>query len=467
MKILFNNIGNRHLKYSFTGKDKDGNPVEKNLYNEKFEFKTATQQLFENFEQEKDKIQIEILKKYLDEKNKTDYPDRIILFGTDQEKTTQEKKHTNQDTYWAALIVKNIIEEKYNIPVEVIKIERNPSDENELIPVYQQLFKQIKNNYSQSEWFFLDAGGTPQQKLTSKLLMPEIYSNTKIEYISNVEGVDENDLREKNTEELEKIFVKKNVKELTKNYHYASAYQLLRKVEHKNPALPFIKLGKLRKQNVWKDIVGEFDKPNRKNDLVLNFINKKPPINLQELEENLDKLDYYVYGEFLARAALYLESNDNNNFILQFQQSLEHLLIAFIHKYAQETGNTIKKDFDGVGKFLQAEFQIETNAVSTQLEVVIKITEEENLNDIKQLFELYASINNSYHLHIKQKDLPEKQKSSIQGLDTLRNQIAHSSKYIEKNPKNILCTFNKITQLTLLDKSTYVSLNDKITDLLY
>ncbi len=465
MKILFNNIGNRHLRYTFAGIDKQGNPVEKNLYNEKFEFKTVTLQLLENFEQEKYKIQIEILKKYLGEKNKIDYPDRIILFGTDQEKTAQEQKHTNQDTYWTALIVKNIIEEKYKIPVEVIKIERNPSDENDLIPVYQSLFKQIKNNYSQSEWVFLDAGGTPQQKLVCKLLMPEIHSNTKIEYISNVEGVDKNDLREKNTEELEKIFIKKNVKELIKNYHYASAYQLLCKVEQKNPALPFIKLGKLRKQNVWKDIAGEFDKPNRKNKMLVDFIDKIPPINLQDLEENLDKLDYYVYGEFLARAALYLENNDNNNFILQFQQSLEHLLIAFIHKYAQETGNTIKKDFDGVGEFLKAEFQIETNAVSTQLEAVIKITEEENLHTVKQLLELYATINNSYHRHIKQKGVENK--NSIQGLDRLRNKIAHSSKYIEKIPKNILDAFNKITQLTRLDKCTYANLNGKITDLLY
>ncbi|GAB4260150.1 MAG: hypothetical protein Kow0079_17130 [Vicingaceae bacterium] len=456
MKILFNSVGNRHLKYPFTGKDKEGKAVEKNLYNEKFEFKTASQKLLENFDKEKCKVDFTILKDYLEQKNKKDYPDKIILFGTDQEKTATKESHKNQDTYWAALIIKNIVEENYNIPVEVVKVEQNPADENELIPFYQSFFKNCINQQNDAQWFFLDAGGTPQQKLACKLLIPEINPITIIEYLSNVVGVNKQDLVEKKTDELEKIFFKKSVKQLIEKAHYQSAYELLYRIESQNPALPFIKIGKYRMQNTYKDTAGEFTKYDRNNNpVVLQFIQQKPCVNLPELEEKLNSNAYFLFGEYLARTNVYFQNSFNEQFILSFQQSCEFICWAFLENYAIERDFRELKNEEKLEKFLKEVFNEDRKDLSIQLKVILKICKDENLHDVESLFSEFAKINNSYNVFILKK-------GSIAGLDSLRNKVAHKAQPIAKIPKNIANAFNNIIKLTDLDENSFNRLNDEI-----
>jgi len=431
-KILFNNIGNRHLRYIFNEKGQ-----EKNLYNEKTNFKKITKQLLEKYDQEKDKVSLEILKQYLD--NTDEKPDEIILFGTDQEKNNPKK--SGQDTYWAALIVKKIIEEKYGFPVRVEKIEQNPSDENELLPRYQQIFVSLKYKEPDKQWIFLDAGGTPQQKFVCKLLMPEINPHTKIPYLGNVAGIDEQDLRQKNLEKIDAFYALKNAKKLVEEGHFASAHKVVEQVNSKNKSLFFIRIGENRLKNIYEP----FSTPKknlREHPVVKQYFDKEPLINNPQVNSVFPGNDeWFLYGEYLARADFYLRKDNKEMFILTFNQSLEFLLDALLKKDGDKTDSLPLKLDRNLKKF-------------------------ENIPDLKAILDIYAAINVGYQKHMLGKTIP-------MGLDSLRNRLAHEGKPVilnksdEQNYRKITEKFKEIIEKLSLDTGSYARLNEAIKENLF
>ncbi len=456
-KILFNNIGNRHLRYTFINEKGES----KNLYDKKIEFKKQTQDLLNNYEKEKEKITLEILRQYLD--NTSDKPDEIILFGTDQERSNHDQERSNsdksgQDTYWAALIIKKIIEEKYNIPVRVEKIDQNPSDEDKLVALYQKFFFNLKKQEPDTQWIFLDAGGTPQQKLVCKLLMPEINENTAIEYLENVEGVNEQDLKEKKQEEIKKIYALKNSKVLLDKGHYQSALDIIKDIDKKNQALPVIEIASYRINNIYKNV--SLKKAYLKHKPVQQYINKIAVSDNEHLKESLSTENFFIYTEFIARADYYLKLKNYNRFILTFNQSLENILQSFLLNQIEKQGRKYEgKEREKISKFIKEELKKDDNNIPNQLELAIKLSE----NTVKKLFELYGNINSGYQQYI----LGEKY---IEGLDILRNHLVHRGISVDtktKSFKNIVKAFNAIKTEINLDENSYLELNFLAKELIF
>ena len=454
-KILINNIGNRHLFYE------KKIPNNNYLFNEKKLFRKRTKEILENWEQEKEKLHLNILDQYLQNHK----PDKIILIGTDQGKTNINNV---QDTIYAAQIIEKILKEKYNIQeVEVKKIRNNPADENKNFPAYSQIFKDLNENEKESNWIFLDAGGTPQQKMVGKLLLPEIHDKVRVDYIKNVEGVEQNEHIIKENTELEKFFIKKNTKALINQGYYESAYQLTKSKDSKNKALPFIKIGKFRMMNIYdKNLnVPHLNKyKTKEKDFITWFQDKKPLIISDDLENLLNKDNVFIYSEFLARADFFLQKEDYNNFVLNFQQSLEVLLLTILMSFAKIEGYSLKGSYN---KRKIEDYLIlsgyENAGLPNQLDLAIQLSKKNNLNKLTVLLEKYGSILTGYQRNIKGNN------KHSHGLDILRNKLVHEGRSIDKNylKKSIIPTFKNISGLLNLNKNSYDNLNQIIKNNLF
>ncbi len=303
-KLLFNNVGNRHLYLE----KRENNDF---LYNRKYDFRERTKQVLDHWNDYKDKIHLNILKQYLDEQK----PDEIHLFYTDQ----GEKKVNKQDTIYAAQIIKRLLTEKYpynDDQIHLYPVAENPSEENDLFSIYAQYLKNVFFNQPDSHWIFLDAGGTPQMKLVSKLLTRAINPNSEIYNLTNVEGVDKNDLREKPTENLERFFAMKSMEVLFDKLYYTSALTIANEYGMlKKPLLNFLLMASYIERNIVKPISFK-ESIKEKYPLVQNFADKIPPVYFDELQNEVDDENYFRSGIMFAKAHKYLKLGRNEDFIL-------------------------------------------------------------------------------------------------------------------------------------------------------
>ncbi|GAB4332671.1 MAG: hypothetical protein Kow00127_24390 [Bacteroidales bacterium] len=107
-KVLLNNVGNRHLRFTKEGQEW--------LYNEKKEFRKRTKEFFEKKEQnDHSGLTLEILPPALEEHK----PDLLVLFATDQSETNPA--HSSQDTLWAARLIEQAVNKKYKIETHLSK----------------------------------------------------------------------------------------------------------------------------------------------------------------------------------------------------------------------------------------------------------------------------------------------------------------------------------------------------------
>ncbi len=432
-KLLFNNIGNRHLYLE----KRDNNDF---LYNRKYDFRERTKQVLDHWNDYKDKIHLNILKQYLDEQK----PDEIHLFFTDQ------SIENTQDTYYAAELVKKILIRDYQYDEDQIvlhKIDVNPSNENLLFPLYAQIFKKLHALSSENRWIFLDAGGTPQQKLTAKLLIGAIHPNSVIHYVGNVEGVTIDQLFEKDQSSLRRLFAMKSMEVLFDKLYYTSALTIANEYGMlKKPLLNFLLMASYIERNIVKTISFK-ESIKEKYPLVQNFADKIPPVYFNELKKEVDdEKNYFRSGIMFAKAHKYLKLGRNEDFILTLQQSLE-ILIEDIYK----------KHFGDIQ-------YDENNHLSIKLDIIIKYFSQENKIVLYNFFKLISNLFQSYQIHILKKN-----NVGNNFLDKFRNKYAHEGKAIDKIPGNIIKIFDQLISAEYLNSDTkyFDKLNALLKENLY
>jgi hypothetical protein len=448
--IIINNIGNRHLYYENLESNNN------KLFNEKKNFRAFTENLIENFENEKNKIFLSGILKPTLEKYKNNIK-KLILFVTNQD----DVNYNNQDTIFAGEILKKLIENEYKIDVEILKTKKNPSDENSLVDFYQSYLKKI--NLENSKLIYLDAGGTPQQKFVTKLLTQELFSNYEIEYISNVEG---NDFKVENfvkdTVNIEKIYFKKNIKKLIHLGYYDSAHDLLEKIEPKNKSLKYLQLAKFQLLNIQKNI-------NFKDDIYIEPRNKKTQFITKYFffntgEPILCDEDLHIVNEHFLRAKLYLEKENYTAFIMSFQFGIEQLLIALICKY-----NDSNIDYKNIEKFLCYNKSYinpeKRKELPNQLDYCVQNLEKLNTCNEK-IIKILTNLNSSYKSYILElSNFIHHDKH----LDNLRNSIAHRGRTYQKEeiPNFIFENFNQLYLLIGLPNEYWKNLEKEIYNNLY
>ena len=179
--ILLANLGNRNLYYRNTKGDyltivnyiKEVNLQQYILLNETFateeyDFRQFTKDIWEQMEAGifDDTL---VDPRTLTASDLCEHPyEHVYLFYTDQQGTRFEY----QDTLYEALILQRLFKKKLpNLPVELILIAGNPSDEKNLYVQYTPILKSLLTQHPDVQIVFHDVGGTTQMKLVTKTLL--------------------------------------------------------------------------------------------------------------------------------------------------------------------------------------------------------------------------------------------------------------------------------------------------------
>lgn len=440
--LLINNIGNRHLYCKYNNNEL--------LYNEKLNFRKNSQVIFNEIEKYFDFIEISNILKPALEKFR-DQLKNLILIVTDQ----GDNNFNTQDTLFAGEILKYIISKRYTaINVDVLILRSNPTDENNLINDYRFILNNIiKKYYSQKNWIYLDAGGTPQQKFVFKLLLSEFKPNCKIDYQPFVEGYSNLQSNLNKYKSINNFFILKNVKSLIKLGHYDSAYDLLATSVPKNKALPLLQLAKYQLLNINnKKIISNEENVNHRNNKKLFDLN-----SFKGIIYNKQSKQAIIEG--LLRSKLHLDYKRYSLFILSFQITIETFLIDLICGF-----NNKKSDYFKANKIL-SEYFVKKNADSIPFK--LKYIQEtmvgsNKLNsDENKIITIFNQLNKGYsknYLNIEVKELL---------LDDYRNKVAHEGKEIIDEPKYITEKFYNLFDILNLDYDYWNNLNKKINDSLF
>ena len=164
MQILITNIGNRNIKYQ--GKVYSDLEWQGDRPSTKLSFRDWTKQLWDNFETEKDYIELNILDVVL---NQEDFkPNKVFIVVSNQE---NNPGFNGQDTLHEGEIIRHLIRSKYYIDdIEIKEIKEDVTNDNYLMQFYQQFYAGLLHEYKDAYFIFCDAGGTGQQKTASKIM---------------------------------------------------------------------------------------------------------------------------------------------------------------------------------------------------------------------------------------------------------------------------------------------------------
>lgn len=150
---IFTNIGYQSFKYKNKGYENDFIPIDT--------FRSATKEILENFEDEKDNLEITELTPLLEE-NPYCY---IYIFYADNENNAEG------DTVNAALILGDLIKEKYPHPetnITLVELDSDlANDKDSLINVIVSRLKTTDKIKVDSKVIYFDAGGITQEQRDS------------------------------------------------------------------------------------------------------------------------------------------------------------------------------------------------------------------------------------------------------------------------------------------------------------
>src|SRR5690554_2935527 len=415
--ILLSNLGNRNIRVKNKEYKDDFIPNKK--------FREETETLLNNYENEKDNIELNILPSILDEykgKNVT-----LYLFCTNQ-----TEPNNKQDTLFEAQIIAKKIEENYSdieVYIEELK-EINPTNEEELISGYTKFTKRHLQNECQIVYY--DSGGTPQQKNSIRSVL-EFYIAP--ERLNQYYGANENGetiLRKLERSASEELKLKRQVRNLMNTYHYSSSLVL---AEDMNLSMPLIQLNKMAIL-LWNNLQNDF-----KNKYEINRLNKgvksHPRIEDFKIAYPNEKFDlYYEYKSFLLLNKFHTQRKINNfsGAVLTLQQIIETYVLGKLSelvsidlanskRYHLDSESVLDEILIEFGSEIKKEYGKNIKSLSLPIELIYlgihpDLTEEEKslINEFKSVIStLKGSIPNN------------------QRLDVLRNAIVHRGKGVTEN----------------------------------
>lgn len=207
-KVLLANIGNRNIKLNGEFITKD--------------FRSTTKALYERKLEERPVLELVIINTLLEQG--VEKPDHIVLFASAQATGRQD-----QDTEFAAYLVKDLLEQAYQIPTEVHVLKCSVVDHNQLIRNYKTSIRQLVDRYSHDASFWLnDSGGTAQQKASLRIVLHFLLPVEQIRIFQvNQSERNESTVVESQAIEYQKILLFEQLKAAIDKLDYGSAISLL------------------------------------------------------------------------------------------------------------------------------------------------------------------------------------------------------------------------------------------------
>lgn len=260
-RILISNIGNRNFLYK--GKDfwswKGEMSVEKpDLIENKSDFFAFTQYLWNQYEVEEKHIKPNIINTLID-----DYQAEIevvILLSSDQPLDTRK----NQDTLYEGKFLQKKLSEQYpaiHFIDFVIEWESGEKikvvDNDALLRWYRDKIVQFRDSFPNHNFIVCDAGGTPQQKGTLKIMTEYLLEKEKFSvYYVSQEKSNSSTLELVPQIEYRRVIDGEQIRSLISHVEYKGAYNLYTQC---NPSANEGRLAKLllfayyRSQKLEKD----------------------------------------------------------------------------------------------------------------------------------------------------------------------------------------------------------------------
>lgn len=309
-KILISNIGNRNLLF-------------KNESISIKEFKTLTQVYWNEYAKYINDFSLQIIQNHINKDIK-----QIYLIVTNQ----HDEKFNYQDTIYEGFIIKKIIEEKYQITVQLIEFNDNPSDENTLFEKLEIELKKVFIAHPNHYFIFNDAGGTTQMKYVCKELLEYyvphcyqiVYSNKDDEkkVINRIFG--------------SKYTLLKTAYSFVEQYQYHEALKIVEQIplEAKTPFTIqwWLKYADARKNFNREQVKNDIklnDFPFKKNQLIQQYAKAELPDNIIPfLELKKDKrADIF---EIASLCQLYFSLKEYSLGVLTYYRLVEEIVSAFI-----------------------------------------------------------------------------------------------------------------------------------------
>ena len=343
MQILITNIGNRNIKYKgqvYSSLElKEGRGVKQSS------FRDWTKQLLDNYENEKENIQLNILDTVL---KQTDVkPAKIIIVVSNQ----QDKAYNGQDTLYEGEVIKRLLSEKYQITdIELKELTGNVTDENFLMQFYQKLYLELLQKFSNAYFVFCDAGGTGQQKTACKLMAEFMLSDAQWRILYPKE---DGSIEEKMQVEYRNIINKEQAIALVRKSQYEAALNVLGGNIHtnsNNKVFLLLLFAHFRKRRVSQQVRKIWDNtclPARMDPCIKSACFPKARPHNEKLFNIMSEKSYIQMSELLYVAYHYYRTENFIDSLLSFVVFYE----TYIDKSLRLLDNEIKKCFSAeVGK---------------------------------------------------------------------------------------------------------------------
>ena len=319
--ILFSNIGNRNL-----------------LLNDHFiseNFRETTKDLYDK--NDLTGLKLNILNTLLNELKPK--PDKIVLFASNQ-----QEGRNNQDTLYAAELVKMLIEQEYKIETQVVLLQVPVFDSNKLLKTYRNNIRRIvpKENKEVSI-IVCDTGGTAQQKSSLRTVIQFLFQDDSIKIYTVVQSqTNQSHVQLNNTEEYLKILLTERIETLIEQLKYQEAIILLGKTEQsclvsKSIAEKLLVVGgKLSAYN-YKEVPNLLNNFSQKQldklPLLNSYIYQTAYINSDDWEQIWSEASMIQIGENLQKVAFYYQQKNCSSFLLSLTIFYEIYLNLYLADY--------------------------------------------------------------------------------------------------------------------------------------
>lgn len=426
-KIVLANIGNRNLKFK-------GETYFSKLHGSTF--KEWTKNLWDNFDENKSLLTINILNDLLDSLNGE--IEQVILFPSNQ--VNEEKQ--DQDTIYEGEILHRLIEEKYNVAVDSSKhVTCKVTDNDALLRFYRKELKGIKQNYPSRKLIICDAGGTAQQKSALKI-MAEFLLNENEYQVSYVNPNGE--LEDVPQLEYRRVIQAEQIKKLISFANYAGSYEILGydnvlKCATSNLlAVKLIGVGSILLEKKWSFLQTYLTSINKKqlqsSTLLLRLNKQESLIKNQGFKKLFSEQHFFILGEILSQIDFFWKKELFNQTILSIALFYENYLYFIISKNLgydltnnfEEENERLKNEAKLCFSNVQVKFGDKPiiDGVPFKMLIIRNIKEDINIRFIN-LLKPYISSGKNYSV--------SNYESHVQSINSVRNKIAHTGIVIDSS----------------------------------
>ncbi|MEM9722675.1 MAG: hypothetical protein AAGA10_25640 [Bacteroidota bacterium] len=345
-KILITNLGNRNITYQGEF-HQDLRKKNRDIGN----FRTWTEGLWKNYDQEARHIQPEILHALIDDQETQ--IGRVIMFSSNQPANVRR----DQDTYFEGKILLNWFQEKYpHIEFEHWEMDTLVIDNEALLRAYQEQILKMQKRYPDKKYILCEAGGTAQQKSSLKIMLEYLMEADDFEmyYVPQErEGVSGKPIKRENIQYrkvLDAIQIERQIKDL----RYEAAMNLYAQDKKgKSDVSRLLLFGTLRSHQLHRELkgkIGQMNKRLKEWEMIRNYQVFDPGHYYQGWLQKIFPYPYpvFVITECLMLTQKYLSIGNFSEGVIKLQIFIETylgevLVQGHIPEYENKNYHQLKK----------------------------------------------------------------------------------------------------------------------------